>query len=72
VPVAAFALGACIVEKHFTLSRSGDVFTEDNIRNIRPGYGLYTHFPKNIIGLKSTENIPAGTPLQWRLISNNI
>jgi pseudaminic acid synthase len=125
-PVAAVALGACIVEKHFTLSRSipgpdsafslephefkvmvdavrttekvlgkvnysvtdkevasrvfrrslfvvkdmkaGDVFTKENIRSVRPGHGLHTRFQENIIGCKANENIPAGTPLGWRLI----
>jgi len=47
---------------------AGELFTEENIRSIRPGYGLHTRFQKDIIGLKATENIPAGTPLQWRLI----
>jgi pseudaminic acid synthase len=127
VPVSAVTLGACIVEKHFTMSRvipgpdsafslephefktmvdairiaekaigevsyrrtekeenslvfrrslfvtkdmsSGELFTEDNLRSIRPGHGLHTRFQESIIGLKAEEDIPAGTPLQWRLIS---
>jgi N-acetylneuraminate synthase len=125
-PVAAVTLGACIVEKHFTLSRSvpgpdssfsleppeframvdairqtekslgqvryevsehekasrvfrrslfvvkdlkkGEVFSTDNIRSIRPGYGLP---PKNIdiiVGRKASGNIIRGTPLTWEMI----
>jgi N-acetylneuraminate synthase len=123
VPVAAVALGACIVEKHFTLSRdipgpdsafslephelkamveavrtaeevlgtvhygvsereaasrvfrrslfvvkdmkAGEVFTEENVRSIRPGYGLHTRYLDEIIGRRASQNIKRGTPLSW-------
>jgi len=123
VPVAAVALGACIIEKHFTLSRSvpgpdsafslephefkemveairttekalgkvsyevtehekasrifrrslfvvkdmkaGEVFTEENIRSIRPGYGLAPKYLNDILGNSATVDIKRGTPLQW-------
>jgi pseudaminic acid synthase len=126
VPVAAVALGACIVEKHFTLSRdiggpdsafslephefkamveairtvekalgkvhygvseremqsrifrrslfvvkdmkAGEMFTEENVRSIRPGYGLPPKFLKYIIGRRATQNIKMGTPLTWDLV----
>jgi pseudaminic acid synthase len=126
VPVAAVALGACIIEKHFTLSRSvpgpdsafslepdefkamveavrttekalgqvnysvrqqeaasrvfrrslfvvkdmkaGEVFTEENVRSIRPGYGLHTKFLKEVMGKKITKDIKKGTPLDWGLV----
>jgi N-acetylneuraminate synthase len=112
VPVAAAALGACIVEKHFTLSRSvpssdsafsleprefkamveairtaekalgevtyevseqeaksrvlrrslfvvkdmkeGEEFTEENVRSIRPGYGLAPKHLKEVLGRRAT------------------
>lgn len=127
VPVAAVALGACIVEKHFTLSRdipgpdsafslephefkamveairtvekalgevryevgereaasrvfrrslfvvkdmkAGEVFTEENVRSIRPGYGLPPKFLKEVLGHRATCDIRRGTPLKWELIS---
>lgn len=126
VPVAAVALGACIIEKHFTLSRSvpgpdsafslephefkemvdairtaekacgrvsytvtereaasrifrrslfvvkdmnaGDVFTEENIRSIRPGNGLNTRYLSEILGRRAKEDIKAGSPASWELI----
>ena len=127
VPVAAVALGACIVEKHFTLSRdvpgpdsafslephefkamveairtaekalgevryevgeqeaksrvfrrslfvvkdmkAGEVFTEENVRSIRPGYGLPPKFLKEVLGRRAARDIKRGTPLEWGLIS---
>ncbi|SDZ17666.1 N-acetylneuraminate synthase [Proteiniborus ethanoligenes] len=126
VPLGAVALGAKIVEKHITLSRSdggpdakfsmepdefkemvirirelekalgqvtyeltekqkksrehsrslfvvkdikkGEVFTEDNVRSIRPGFGLETKYIKDIIGTKARQNIQKGTPVDWGLI----
>ena len=127
VPVAAVALGACIVEKHFTLSRSipspdsafslepqefeamveavrtaekalgevryeateqeaksrvfrrslfvvedmkaGEVFTEENVRSIRPGYGLHPRYMKDVLGRRAARGVQRGTPLGWDLIS---
>lgn len=123
VPVAAVALGACAIEKHFTLSRAdggpdgafsmepdefkrmvhgirtaekalgqvnytltekekssivfrrslfvaenmraGDVFTERNVRCIRPGHGLHPRYLENILGRPAKRNIAKGTPLAW-------
>ena len=125
-PVAAVALGACIIEKHFTLSRKkpgldnafsleplefkemvdairtiekalgkisyeitekqkaglvfrrslfvvkdikhGEVFTDKNVRSIRPGYGLHTRYFDKIIGKHANKNIKCGVPMTWDLI----
>jgi sialic acid synthase SpsE len=127
IAVAAVALGARIVEKHLTLSRSepgpdspfsmepdefrdmvdairkiekamgrisyditekqkgsklfrrslfvvrdmkaGDEFSEENVRSIRPGYGLHTRHLPEVIGLKASRDLKKGTPLSWDLIS---
>lgn len=127
VPVAAVALGARIVEKHFTLSRAepgpdsafslephefkamveairvtekavgsvsygvtereqasrvfrrslfvvkdvqaGEMFTEENVRSIRPGYGLHTRYMDEVLGRCAAHDIVIGTPLSWALIS---
>lgn len=129
-PVAAVALGACIVEKHFTLSRSqpgpdsafslephelkamvqairtaekalgkvryaftenerksrvfrrslfvvkemkeGDLFTLENVRSIRPGYGLHPRHLKDVLGFRAARDISRGTPLGWQLINPNV
>lgn len=121
VPVAAVALGACIVEKHFTLSRdipgpdsafslepnefkamvdairvaekalgtvhyeateseaasrvfrrslfvvqdvkAGEVFTDENVRSIRPGHGLHTRYLGEVLGRRASQDIQRGTPL---------
>jgi pseudaminic acid synthase len=126
VPVAAVALGALMIEKHFTLSRqnegpdsafslephefkgmvdairttekaigkvsyditekqksnqvyrrslfvvkdikTGERFTEDNIRSIRPGYGLHTRYLGEIVRRYAKEDIEYGTPITWDLI----
>lgn len=127
VPVAAVALGACIVEKHFTLARSipspdsafslepqefktmveairttekalgevryevseqeaksrvfrrslfvvkdmkaGEVFTEENVRSIRPGHGLHPRYLKDALRRRAVRDIRQGTPLNWKLIT---
>jgi N-acetylneuraminate synthase len=124
--VAAVALGACIVEKHFTLSRAvpgpdsafslepaeframvdairtaekalgrvhygvnpreaasrafrrslyvvkdvkvGEVFTDENVRSIRPANGLPPKHLAEILGRRAGREIAAGTPLSWELL----
>ncbi len=126
VAVAAVASGACMIEKHFTLSRAdggpdssfsmepeefkqmvqdirivekalgtvsysrtpkeegsvfcrrslfvvedvnkGELFTEKNVRSIRPGHGLHTRHLDQIIGRKAAQNITKGTPMTWELL----
>lgn len=126
VPVAAVSLGACIVEKHFTLSRSftgpdstfslepyefkamveairvaekalgevsyavtepenasrlyrrslfivqdmkaGDIFSEDNVRSIRPGSGLPPKYYATVLGKRVKMDVKKGTPVLWELI----
>ena len=126
VSVASVALGATIIEKHFTLNRAdggvdstfsmepsemsqliceteraweslgevsygatekeknskifrrslyvvkdmkaGDVFAKDNLRSIRPGFGLTTKYLDVILGKKSSHNIGKGTAMTWDLL----
>jgi len=127
--IASVSLGACVIEKHMTLSRSlggpdasfsiepnefsdlvdsvrkvesalgdssyqltesakenrvfsrslftvkdlkkGERFNEENIRSIRPGYGLKPKFYNKILdkGI-AAKNIKRGTPLDWDMIEN--
>ena len=48
--------------------RAGDISTKNNIKRIRPGYGLKPKFYEEIIGKKARKNIKKGTPLDWNLI----
>jgi len=126
VPVAAVTLGACIVEKHLTLSRAaggpdssfslepqeframvdavrvaeqalgqvrygtseqesesrvfrrslfivqdmkaGEAFSDENLRSIRPGYGLHPRHFDDIVGCHARADILRGTPLRWDLV----
>jgi len=128
VPVAAVALGASVIEKHLTLSRSdpgpdsafstepaefkamvdavriaecalghvsyeasakekssrsfrrslflvedvkaGELLTKNNIRSIRPGYGLPTKHLVEFLGMCATRDLKRGTPLTWDAIAN--
>lgn len=125
--LAAVAIGASIVEKHFTLSRedpgpdssfstepnefkemvnairtvekalgevnfqltqqeksskafrrslfvvrdmqAGEIFTEENMRSIRPSFGLHPRYFEAVLGRKARKRIKEGTPLSWDLIA---
>lgn len=126
VAVASVALGATVIEKHFTLSRTeggvdsafsmepqemkdlvietkrawqalGQIsygptekeeaslkfrrslyvaqdmneeekLTKDNLRIVRPGYGLEPKYYNLLLGKKVKQHIKAGTPMSWDLI----
>lgn len=125
--VTAAALSACIIEKHFTLSRAaggpdaafslepaefkamvqavreaeqalgrvsyevtereqnsrvfrrslfvvrdmqaGECFTAENVRSIRPAYGLHPRCLSQVLGRRARCTIARGSPLAWDLIS---
>jgi len=126
VPVAAVALGACIIEKHLCMKRAdggpdaafslepdefkamvdaariaekalgkpqfapgqrersslqfrrslfvvqdmkrGEVFTEKNVRSIRPADGLHPRHLPAVIGKHAARDIERGTPVAWELV----
>lgn len=126
VAVASVALGATVIEKHLTLSRSeggvdaafsleldemrqlveectrawqalgkiaygptpaeekslqfrrslyvvkdmqaGEVFTRDNLRAVRPGFGLPPKYCDILLGKKVKRDVPKGTPVSWDLL----
>lgn len=45
--------------------RAGEKFTEDNVRSIRPGYGLAPKHLNEIINREAACDIKRGTPLSW-------
>ena len=48
--------------------KAGERFTEENIRSIRPGYGLKPKYFSEIIDRKASIDIKRGTPLDWKLV----
>jgi pseudaminic acid synthase len=48
--------------------RSGEIFTGNNIRSIRPGFGLHPRYFKQIINKQARVDIKKGTPLDWNLV----
>jgi pseudaminic acid synthase len=48
--------------------KKGEKFTEENVRSIRPGYGLHPKHFKEILGKTSKEDLEKGTPLDWQHI----
>ncbi|MCH9770563.1 MAG: pseudaminic acid synthase [Gammaproteobacteria bacterium] len=126
--VASIALGACVIEKHFTLSRAdggpdaafslepaelkqlcldvktvwqalgeanytlkageaanlkfrrsiyaveniakGEVFSVDNIRRIRPGFGLAPKFFEDLLGKQALVDIAKGMPIKAEYFSD--
>ncbi|NQT33350.1 MAG: pseudaminic acid synthase [Candidatus Omnitrophica bacterium] len=44
--------------------KKGDIFTEDNIRSIRPAHGIKPKYLKNILGKKAKRNIKRGNPVK--------
>lgn len=48
--------------------KKGEVFSEANIKSIRPGYGLLPKHFNTIIGKKAGQDIKRGTPLGWNML----
>ncbi|HYF67652.1 MAG TPA: pseudaminic acid synthase [Ohtaekwangia sp.] len=50
--------------------QAGEIFTEKNVRSIRPGFGMKPKFYRVVLGKRSTQDIERGTPLSPNLISD--
>lgn len=48
--------------------KAGEVLTEENVRSIRPGYGLHTMYYEEVLGKKVKVDLKKGTPLSWNII----
>ena len=44
--------------------KAGEVFTERNLRSVRPGFGLHPKYYSQLLGKKATIDIEKGTPMQ--------
>lgn len=49
--------------------KAGEEFTCENIRSIRPAFGLHTKFMDEVVGKRASKYIERGTPLSWDLVS---
>lgn len=52
--------------------KKGDIFTELNVRSIRPGFGLEPKYIHNIIGKHALTALKKGTPLQSNMVDGSI
>lgn len=51
--------------------KEGEVFTDENVKSIRPGFGIATKYINDIIGKKAKCDIEKGTPVKWNLVDVN-
>lgn len=49
--------------------KAGAAFTHDNIRSIRPGYGISPGYLSMVLGMTAGKDIKKGTPLDWELLN---
>ena len=49
--------------------QTGDVLTRDNVRAIRPGFGLPTKYLDKILGKKVKYAVKRGTALDWGMMA---
>ena len=45
-----------------------EVFTEENVRSIRPGFGLETRYIGDVLGKKARFDVEKGTPVEWGMV----
>ncbi len=50
--------------------KAGDVITEQNVRSVRPGYGLAPKFLPEILGKKVNRDLKKGTPMNTDFIGD--
>lgn len=48
--------------------KKGNIFSSENVKSIRPAYGLKPKYIAAILGKKAKRDIKKGTPLSWDLI----
>ena len=46
----------------------GEILTKENVRSIRPGYGLHPRHLKDVVGKKTKKAVTRGTPLAWEYV----
>lgn len=48
--------------------KAGEVFDRDNLRSIRPAFGMHTMYYEEVLGKRAKADIARGTPLSWGCI----
>ena len=48
--------------------KAGEAFTAENVRSVRPAFGMHTMYYDEILGKTAKGDIPKGTPLDWKYI----
>jgi pseudaminic acid synthase len=49
--------------------KKAEKFSEENVRSIRPAYGLEPKWLEDILGKKSKRDLKRGTPLSWKYVA---
>ncbi len=52
--------------------KEGELLTEENVRSIRPGFGLHPKYLPDILGGKFIADVSKGTRFHWNLIERNV
>ncbi len=48
--------------------KSGEIITENNVKSIRPGYGIKPQFYDKVLGMRAKQDIKRGFALKWEYI----
>lgn len=48
--------------------KAGEIFTKDNIRSIRPAFGMHTMYYDEVLGQVAKVDVEKGSPMEWRFI----
>ncbi|MCR4376866.1 MAG: pseudaminic acid synthase [Rhodospirillales bacterium] len=48
--------------------RKGEIFSDNNIKSVRPGYGLEPRFKPTVLGRKAAKDLEVGDRLSWDVI----
>ncbi|MDR6292079.1 N-acetylneuraminate synthase [Inquilinus ginsengisoli] len=48
--------------------KAGETLTEDNVRSIRPGYGLAPKHQPEVLGRRASRDLARGEPLAWEMV----
>jgi len=52
--------------------KAGEVFTPENVRSVRPAFGLHTKYYKQVLGKVAKSDYKKGTPLAFDMIAGEL